>query len=102
MNKSDDLSELQNDRNFLELKYACERSKEIYANLDDDMVLLPDQKWNVPHKHPPVCTSQKCAAIPLYEQSSLIGTLLSDANDSQIGSIMPKFTFSDDNGNDEL
>ena len=46
MNKSDDLSELQNDRNFLELKYACERSKEIYANLDDDMVLLPDQKWN--------------------------------------------------------
>ena len=60
------------------------------------MVLRQDQKWTIPQKRPPICTSQKCDTLPLYEQSSLIGTILNDANNTEIGSIMPKFSFKED------
>ena len=89
------LSDEINSRNLEELKYACERSLEDYENLDENMVLLPDQTWNVPNKRPPICTSQKCDTTPLYSQSALIGTLLDEAKDTKIGSIMPKFRFTE-------
>ena len=97
---SDKIAGAKKTRDLQELEYACERSKEHYENLDDDMVLLPDQKWTIPHKRPPVCTSQKCSFTPLYEQSSLIGTLLSDATDTSIGSIMPSFKFKETHDDD--
>lgn len=34
-----------------------------------------------------------CRVNPLIDQTSLIGTLLNDANDTQVGSILPKFTY---------
>ena len=97
---SEQMTGVKKKRDLQELEYACERSKEQYENLDDDMVLLPDQKWTIPHKRPPVCTSQKCSFTPLYEQSSLIGTLLSDATDTSVGSIMPSFKFKETHDDD--
>ena len=93
--KTHELSDEIHTRNLEELKYACDRSLEDYDNLDENMVLLPDQTWNIPNKRPPICTSQKCDTTPLYSQSALIGTLLDDATDTKIGSIMPKFRFTE-------
>lgn len=60
-------------------------------------VLLPDQQWVVPQPRAPVCTagSQTCIVQPSLDQTALIGTLLEDANNMQVGSIMPKFTFTE-------
>jgi hypothetical protein len=57
------------------------------------MVLLPGQEWSVPQKHPPVCYGNKGNYNPTIEQTALIGTLLGDAKDTEIGSIMPKFSY---------
>lgn len=61
-----------------------------------DMVLRPEFAWAVPQQAPPVCTTlgQKPLVQPLLMNSKLLlGTPLDDANDTQVGSIMPKFTY---------
>ena len=58
------------------------------------MVLLPDQKWSVPQERPEVCRmSGEFSYKPSIEQTALIGTLLEDAKDTRVGTIMPSFEF---------
>ncbi len=63
-----------------------------------DMVLLPGQEWSIPQKHTPSCYGNNLSYNPLIEQTSLIGTLLTDAKDTEIGSIMPKFSYKEMSG----
>ena len=62
----------------------------------EDMVLRPEFAWAIPQPQPPVCYSlgQKPIVQPLMNSSRLLlGTPLDDANDTQVGSILPKFEF---------
>jgi hypothetical protein len=93
--KNTQLADLTKGRNSDELGWACDRSKSTYINADDSGKLLPDQRWSVPQKRPPVCTPMHKATVNnTMDQSSLIGTLLSDANDTKVGSILPTFRYS--------
>jgi hypothetical protein len=47
----------------------------------------------MPEKKPPICKKGNCSVNPMHVQSSLIGTLISDSEDTQIGSIMPGFKY---------
>lgn len=85
------LADIVQQRNLSELKDSYERSNK--SKHYEDLVLLPNQEWSVPQKHPPVCTSKKCNIKPMIDQTALIGTLLDDADDTQVGSIMPKFVY---------
>lgn len=62
-----------------------------------DMVLRPEFAWSVPQQRPPVCTTLGKPALvqPIYLDSSLSmnGTLLGEAQDTGVGSIMPKFRY---------
>lgn len=87
------LANAVNDRNRDELKNICERNKTFSKYHHEDMVLVPGQEWTIPQKHPPVCYGSKGNYQPRIEQTALIGTLLGDAKDTEIGSIMPKFTY---------
>jgi hypothetical protein len=87
-------------RNLNELKFACNRHN--LANDEkydfDPMVLRYDQSWQMPYKKPPMCTmtsKQKCDINPVQTQTALIGTLLDDAKDTKVGSIMPDFKFAE-------
>ena len=65
---------------------------------EGDLLLLQREytgNWTVPETHPPLCTpcGKKCKVNPMTDQTALIGTLLDDARDTQVGSIMPKFVF---------
>jgi len=60
----------------------------------NDMVLLPEMAWSVPNYRPPVCTTlgQKPLTQPMMDSSKLLlGTPLDE--DTQVGTIMPKFTY---------
>jgi hypothetical protein len=49
--------------------------------------LDPSQKWSIPQKHPPVCLGANHSGNgyqPLIDQTSLIGTLIGDADASSI------------------
>ena len=72
------LSNEINNRNRDELRQICSRNKKYSQFNDNDMVLLKDQSWTVPQKHPPVCVGGNVKFNPLMSQSSLIGTLLDD------------------------
>jgi hypothetical protein len=87
------LANAVNDRNRDELKNICQRNKTFSKYHYEDMVLVPGQEWTIPQKHPPVCYGSKGNYNPRVEQTALIGTLLGDAKDTEIGSIMPKFTY---------
>ena len=87
------LANAVHDRNRDELKNICERNKTFSKYHYEDMVLVPGQEWTIPQKHPPVCYGNKGNYNPRIEQTALIGTLLGDAKDTEIGSIMPKFTY---------
>lgn len=91
------LSNLMSNRNLDELKYACNSSKNKHSTVKDgeSMVLLPELKWSVPQERPEVCriSGKKNKVQYSIEQTSLIGTLLDAASDTQVGSIMPKFSF---------
>lgn len=65
---------------------------------DDDMVLDQSLRWSVPQHHPPVCISERDTAPPssMIAQTALIGTLLDDATYTSIGSIMPRFRYTED------
>lgn len=88
-NSSDvNLANFVADRNNQELGSACARSK-TYINADENMVLYPEFKWSVPQKNPPVCVGGNANYNPMVEQTSLIGTLLGDSKNTQVGSILP-------------
>lgn len=66
------------------------------AFTSNDLVLDPTQRWRVPERRAPVCIVSDARAAkvcPGTDQSSLIGTLLTDARHTSVGSIMPKFEF---------
>lgn len=63
-----------------------------------NMVLRPEFAWSVPQYRPPVCTSlgHRNPIQPVMDSSRLLlGTPLDDAEDTQVGSIMPKFTYNE-------
>lgn len=86
------LAEAQTDRNMDELRSSCLRNT-YFLNADDNMVLFPEHKWEVPQKRPPVCVGGDATVQPMTEQTSLIGTLLSDAENTKVGSMLPKFVY---------
>lgn len=58
-----------------------------------DMVLRPEFAWSVPQQRPPVCTTlgKKPLVQPVMLPNKMLnGTLLGDAADTAVGSIMPK------------
>ena len=60
------------------------------------MVLRPDMSWSVPQYPPPVCTTlgKKPLVQPVMTNSPLLlGTSLEDSQDTEVGSIMPKFEY---------
>jgi hypothetical protein len=61
------------------------------------MVLRPEFAWSVPQQRSPVCTSvgQRPMTQPMMDNSKLLlGTPLDEASDdTQVGSIMPKFEY---------
>jgi hypothetical protein len=79
-------------RNIDQLKYHCEISKN-YKNVNKDLTLLKDQSWSVPQKYTPVCYSATCDVSDQTSQTSLIGTLLEDSENTKI---LPSFSFSED------
>jgi hypothetical protein len=86
------LSRVTAQRNLDELTYAGERSSR-YWNADNSGKLYPEFKWMIPQERPPTCYSNTVYTSPLLSQTKLIGTLLEDANQTQVGSMMPKFEF---------
>jgi hypothetical protein len=90
-----DLATLKSERNMEELMYGCKREKKMkkYTNATDDMVLLEGAEWSVPQERPPICYQPTCIVNPSQDQTALIGTILGEANETQIGSILPKFTY---------
>lgn len=81
------------ERNRDELKNICQRNNSFKKFHYDDLTILPGQQWSVPQRHPPVCTGSKGNYSPRTDQTALIGTLLKDASDTEVGSIMPKFVY---------
>jgi hypothetical protein len=92
--KTKDLGKTIQQRNFDELRSKCRSNN--YTNSDDFGRLLPDQKWSVPEKRPPVCYSQNYNANPRNSQTALIGTLLDDSNKTSVGSMLPKFKYDEE------
>ncbi len=86
--KTQTLAEIQQERNKQAMQSTCVRNMKTLG-FDEDMVLDPSLKWSVPQKHPPVCTGSKNDYKPDVTQTSLIGTLLPDAQNTKVGSILP-------------
>ena len=82
------LAEIQQARNKQNMQSTCTRNMKALG-YDEDMVLDPSLKWSVPQKHPPVCTGGQNDYKPDISQTSLIGTLLVDATNTKVGSILP-------------
>ena len=64
------------------------------------MVLRPEYAWSVPQRRAPVCTipGQPPIIQPLLSDSKLmLGTPLCEADQTQVGSIMPKFQYKEVN-----
>lgn len=85
--KQKSMADLIDKRNRESLKDTCVRNK-TYLGLDEDMVLDPALRWSVPQKHPPVCVGTTDKYQPRIEQTALIGTLLEDAKDTKVGSMV--------------
>lgn len=86
--KQSALADLTHSRNVEELGMMCARAQ------TDQFHILPGQEWSVPQKRAPVCTTTAPGTVAnSLEQTALIGTLLEHARDTEVGSIMPKFTY---------
>lgn len=64
----------------------------------NDMVHIPEMAWTVPNYHPPVCTTlgKEPLIQPVFSATNsqlLLGTPLAVAENTGVGSIMPKFTY---------
>jgi hypothetical protein len=88
-----ELADYVNERNRSHMKSVCNRNKKYgkYLNADDNMVLYPEFKWSVPQKFPPVCVGGGKCYTPVQSQTALIGTLLNEAEDTKVGSILPLY-----------
>jgi len=76
-----------------ECRYNKDKTKH-YLNADDNLVLRPEMRWEVPMRRPPVCyATEHIDYRPSVEQTALLGTLLDDAQRTTVGSIMPKFEY---------
>ena len=76
----------QNDESCLEKEWRRDKYK--------DLVLIPGLEWSVPLRRTPLCTVQRpVEPCPLTDQTSLIGTLLDSAMNTDVGSIMPSFEY---------
>jgi hypothetical protein len=80
-----------------------------YIFNERDLVLSRKYEWSVPHRRPPVCTSSSTCqndnndkkttgrgACPRRDQTALIGTLLSEAAGTKVGSILPRFLYKEE------
>jgi hypothetical protein len=93
--KSSTLAAYQSERNNNKMKDMMARECK-YLNADDNMVLFPEFKWDVPQQRPPVCYfSDQNNISPSIDQTALIGTLLEQSKNTSIGSIMPKFNYTE-------
>lgn len=79
-------------RDLDEMKYTC-LGKKKYVNADNFGKLMPEFEWMVPERMQPICYGAKFSANPTNSQTALIGTLLDDSKKTQVGSIMPKFNY---------
>jgi hypothetical protein len=95
--ENDTLANARNSRNMEDLELQCKRGSR-FLNADDNMVLYKEFEWSVPQKRAPICTpvSGGCDVQMSNEQTSLIGTLLNQAENTQVGSILPKFTYKEE------
>lgn len=89
LGKSQDMAQLQDSRNTDELGNICIRNQK-FLGVDEDMVLDPSLRWSVPQRHPPVCVGGANNYQPIVDQSALIGTLLEESKNTQVGSILPE------------
>ncbi len=102
--KATEYSSLIDSRNKDQLASTCARNTrfnaldEDYASVfysgevfnKDDMVLDPSLSWSVPQKRTPICAATaRCDVGVLNDQTALIGTPLSDAQLTKVGSILP-------------
>lgn len=87
-NGSQTMAGVIDDRNTQLLKETCFRNKK-FLGIDEDLVLRDDQAWSVPQRRPPVCQGAFDNYQPSLDQTSLIGTLLKDANNTKVGSVLP-------------
>ena len=92
--KNDTLAKARDSRNMEDLELQCKRGSR-FLNADDNMVLNKEFEWSVPQKRAPICTplTGACDVQMSNEQTALIGTLLNQADNTQVGSILPKFTY---------
>lgn len=81
-NKSE-LSDAIQCRNQERQDYDDKRCR-AYWNADKDMVLFPEYKWMVPQKRAPVCVQKSCSVNATQDQTALIGTLLTEAKNTQV------------------
>lgn len=76
---------------------AAEGNSRMILTHHGDMVLRPEFAWSVPQQRPPVCTTlgKKPLVQPVMLPSKMLpnGTLLGDAADTGVGSIMPKIDY---------
>lgn len=84
------LANFMNDRNAERCAFDSKRVQK-FSNADDNLVLFPEFKWSVPMQRPPVCSGNQNTYSPLMDQTALIGTLLTDAKDTNVGSILPMY-----------
>ena len=75
---------------------ALDGNSRMYLTHHGDMVLRPEFAWSVPQQHPPVCYTlgKKPLVQPVVLPNKMLnGTLLGDAADTAVGSIMPKVDY---------
>lgn len=85
---SQTMGSLIDDRNTQLLKETCFRNKK-FLGVDEDLVLRDDQAWSVPQRHPAVCQGNFNNYQPNVDQTALIGTLIKDSKETNVGSILP-------------
>lgn len=88
-NSRNKLAMYQEARNLEELQSNCKRNT-YFLNADDDMVLYPnpDQKKNA---HPCKTAANNISAA--NEQPSIMGALLTEVENTRVGSLMPRFIY---------
>lgn len=83
-------------RNLDELKYKC-NSVSRYTNADSFGKLIPTMEWQIPQERPGICIGDFSRASPLTDQTALIGTLIEDSKNTSVGSLLPKFSYTEEN-----
>lgn len=91
------LAEVQKDRNVDNLRASCKRNS-YFLNADENMVLFPEFKWEVPQKRTPLCTGSCSSVEPItihqsIAHSPLTGTPLEEAENTKVGSMLPRFVY---------